>query len=240
MTSSNLPSSSRYFHPKLPSLEIGKELSRGAYGAVHSGRLDGKEVAVKRIHRLLLEAATGHGDVDTLLRDICHECDLLEQVNYPHVVRIEGAFYNEKTDEPILVMELMTENLQQYLQRNRGQLSRQNQLEICIEIVQGLRLFHTHPPPIVHRDLTDKNILLDANGVVKIGDLGQSRLKTEEYFSTCKPGAVSFMSPEALRQPSHYNEKLDMFSLGVLMLEIATQQSPRVSLVGIGVTPELQ
>ena len=48
------------------------------------------------------------------------------------------------------------------------------------------------------------------------------------------------MSPEALRQPFYYNEKLDMFSLGVLMLEIATQQSPRVSLVGIGVTPELQ
>ena len=240
MMTINLPSSSRYFHPKPPSLEIGKELSRGAYGAVHSGQLDGKDVAVKRIHRLLLEAATGHGDVDTLLRDFRRECDLLERVDHPHVVRFEGAFYDETADEPILVMELMAENLQQYLQRNRGQLSRQKQVEICIEIVRGLHLFHTHSPPIVHRDLTDKNILLDADGVVKIGDLGQSRLKTVEYFSTCQPGAVSFMSPEALRQPSHYNEKLDMFSLGVLMLEIATQQSPRVSLVGIGITPELQ
>ena len=240
MAFSELPSSSRYFRPKPPSLEIGKELSRGAYGAVHSGRLDGKEVAVKRIHRLLLEAATGHSDVDTLLRDFRRECDLLERVDHPHVVGFKGAFYDETTDEPILVMELMTENLQQYLQRNRRQLSRQKQVEICIEIVRGLHLFHTRSPPIVHRDLTDKNILLDADGMLKIGDLGQSRLKTEEYFSTCQPGAVSFMSPEALRQPSHYNEKLDMFSLGVLMLEIATQQSPRVSLVGIGITPELQ
>ena len=238
MASFNLPSSSRYFRPKSLFLEISKELSRSAYGAVHSRRLDGKEVAVKRIHKLLLEAATGHGDLDALLHVFCRECDLLEQVNHPHVVRFEGAFYDETTDEPILVMELMTENLQQYLQRKRGQLSRQKQLEICIEIVR--RLFHTRSPPIVHRDLTDKNILLDVDGVVKISDLGQSRLKTEEYFSTCQPGAVSFMSPEALRQPSHYNEKLDMFSLGVLMLEIATQQSPRVSLVGISVTPELQ
>ena len=240
MAFSHLPSSSGYFRPKPPSLEIGKELSRGAYGAVHSGRLHGKEVAVKRIHRILLEAATGHDDLDTLLSDFRRECDLLERVDHPHVVGFKGAFYDETTDEPILVMELMTENLRQYLQRNRGQMRRQKQLEICIEIVRGLRLLHTRSPPIVHRDLTDKNILLDADGVVKIGDLGQSKLKTAEYFSTCQPGAVPFMSPEALRQPSHYNEKLDMFSLGVLMLEIATQQSPRVSLVGIDITPELQ
>ena len=240
MASSNLPSSSRYFRPKPPSLEIGGELSRGAYGAVHSGRLDGKEVAVKRIHGLLLQAARGQGDVEMMLRKFRGEGDLLERVDHPHVVGFKGAFYDETTDEPILVMELMTENLQQYLERNGGQLSRQKQLEICISIVRGLRFLHTRSPPIVHRDLTDKNVLLDADGVVKIGDLGQSRLKTVEYFSTGQPGAIPFMSPEALRQPSHYNEKLDMFSLGVLMLEIATQQSPRVSLVGIGTIPELQ
>ena len=240
MAACHLLSSSRYFRPKPPSLEIGKELSRGAYGAVHSGRLDGKEVAVKRLHGLLLQAARGQGDLEMMLSKFRGECDLLQRVEHPHVVGFEGAFYEETTDEPILVMELMTENLQQYLERNKGQLSRKKQLEICISIVRGLCFLHTRSPPIVHRDLTDKNILLDANGVVKIGDLGQSRLKTVEYFSTGQPGAIPFMSPEALRQPSHYNEKLDIFSLGVLMLEIATQQSPRVSLVGIGITPELK
>ena len=233
-------SSARYFRPKPPSLVIGKELSRGAYGAVHSGRLDGKDVAVKRIHGLLLEAARGQGDVETMLRDFRRECDLVERVDHPHVVGFKGAFYDETTDEPILVMELMMENLRRYLERNRGQLSRQKQLEICAEIARGLHFLHTRTPPIVHRDLTDKNILLDADGVVKIGDLGQSRLKTTDYFSTGQPGAIPFMSPEAMQEQSHYNEKLDMFSLGVLMLEIATQQPPRVSMVGIGVTPEMQ
>ena len=106
--------------------------------------------------------------------------------------------------------------------------------------MRGLRFLHTHIPPIVHRDLTDKNVLLSFSGLVKIGDLGQSKLKTAEYFSSAQPGAVPFMSPEALRQNSHYNEKLDMFSLGVLMLEVATQQAPHMDLVGIGTTPELQ
>ena len=240
MAVSGLSSVARYFRPRPPSLEIGKELSRGAYGAVHSGRLNGKEVAVKRIHGLLLEAAREQGDLDEMLGDFRRECELLRKVDHPHVVEFQGAFYDETTDEPILVMELMTENLRQYLQRNRGQLSHQKQLEICISIVLGLRFLHTRSPPIVHRDLTDKNILLDVNGVVKISDLGQSRLKTADYFSTGQPGAIPFMSPEAMQQPSHYNEKLDMFSLGVLMLEVATQQFPRVGMVGIGRDPELQ
>ena len=197
------PSSfAHYFPPKPPSLEIGKELSRGAYGAVHSGRLDGRKVAVKRIH-LLLE--TVDRDKEEMLGDFRHECELLERVDHPHVVKFEGAFYDETTDEPVLVMELMTETLRQYLQRNRDQLSQQKQLEICVSVVRGLRFLHSRTPPIVHRDLTDKNVLLDANGVVKISDLGQSRLKTADYFSTGQPGAIPFMSPEAMQEPSHYN-----------------------------------
>ena len=225
------------FPPKPPSLEIGKELSRGAYGAVHSGRLDGRDVAVKRIH-LLLE--TVNRDKEKMLGDFRHECDLLKRVDHPHVVKFEGAFYDETYNGPVLVMELLTETLRQYLERNRGQLSRQEQLEICISIVRGLHFLHTRTPPIVHRDLTDKNVMLDANGVVKISDLGQSRFKTAEYFSTGQPGAIPFMSPEAMQDPSHYSEKLDVFSLGVLMLEVATQQGPCVNMVGIGVTPEVQ
>ena len=230
MALSRPSSASRYFRPKPPSLDIGERLNDGGFSVVHLGRLDGKAVAVKRLYR--------HWD-DTVLQGFRNECDLLERVEHPHVVGFKGAFYDKTTDEPILVMELMTENLQQYLERNRGQLSRQKQLEICIQIVRGLRFLHMRSPPIVHRDLTDKNILLDADGMVKIGDLGQSRLKTAEYFTTSLPGQVSFMPPEAaVAGNSHYNEKVDIFSLGVLMLEIATQQPPRRDLTGIGTVQE--
>ena len=240
MALSQLRGSERYFRPKPPSLVIGKELSRGAYGAVHSGEMDGKDVAVKRIHGLLLEAAKGQGDFETMLSLFQRECELLEGLVHPHVVGFKGAFYDEETDEPILVMELMKENLQAYLERKGGKLSLQRQLEICLAIVRGLRFLHLHRPPIVHRDLTDKNILLTSDGLVKIGDLGQSRLRTVDYFSSAQPGAIPFMPPEAMQQRSHYNEKLDIFSLGVLMLEVATQESPGVLWVGIGTTPELQ
>ena len=167
-------------------------------------------------------------DKQEMLGDFRHECELLERVDHPHVVKFEGAFYDETTDrdEPVVVMELMKETLRQYLRRNRSQLSRQKQLEFCISIVRDLCFLHTRTPPIMHRDHKDKNVLLDANGVVKISDLGQSRLKTAEFFSTGQPGSIPFMSPEAVQDPSHYNEKLDVFSLGVLMLEVATLQFP--------------
>ena len=57
-------------------------------------------MAVKRIHRLLLEAAIGQGDLETMLGDFRQECQLLE-VNHPHIVEFKGAFCDETTDEPI-------------------------------------------------------------------------------------------------------------------------------------------
>ena len=232
----------QFFRPKPPSLKIKEEICRGAYGSVHLGKLDGRPVAVKRIHRLILEAARGQGDFEQVMTDFKRECQLLEQVDHPHVLNFRGAFYDKTTDEPVLVMERMRENLREFLERNRSDLSQQRQLVICLEIARGLRFLHTHTPPMVHRDLTDKNVMLGKDGLVKIGDLGQSRIKANnaEYFNTAQPGAIPFMPPEAMQKESRYNEKLDIFSLGVLMLEIATQQPPEVSLVGIGVTPEIQ
>ena len=175
------------------------------------------------------------------MTDFKRECQLLEKLDHPHVVDFRGAFYDETTDEPLLVMERMRENLREFLERNRNDLSQQKQLMICLEIARGLRFLHTHTPPIVHRDLTDKNVMLGKDGLVKIGDLGQSRLKANnaEYFNTAQPGAIPFMPPEAMRKEAHYNEKLDIFSLGVLMLEVATQEPPKVDLVGIGIVKEI-
>ena len=241
MASSFLFSPAMYFHPKPSSLKIGEEISRGAYGSVHCGELDGRPVAVKRIHRLLLESAKGQGDFAHVMKQFQRECQLLEHVNHPHVVDFRGAFYDETREEPVLVMERMSESLREFLKRNRNDLSPQKQLLICLEIARGLRFLHIHAPPIVHRDLTDKNVMLGKDGLVKIGDLGQSKLKANnaEYFNTAQPGAIPFMPPEAMQKESHYNEKLDIFSLGVLILEVATQQPPQVDLMGIGRDKEI-
>ena len=134
----------------------------------------------------------------------------------------------------------MKENLRQFLDTHKEKLTIQEQIRISLEITQGVAFLHQLTPPMVHGDLNDKNVMFTINGVAKIGDFGQSKLKNDFYLRTTAPGMVSFMPPEALRPGNaKYDESLDVFSLGVLMLEIGTQQQPTSGIVGIGTTPEV-
>ena len=234
---------SHYFAPKPPFLKIGKEINRGSYGTVYEAELNGRPVAVKKLHKILQEASRNERTT-ALFENFEKECSLLEKADHVHVVQFHGAYFDEESNEPMLVMEKMYENLSEYLSKNREEVrhSLSRQLQICLEIVSGAHFLHSLVPPVIHRDLNEKNVMLTEEGLVKIGDLGQSRLKevNKEYFSTGQPGALPFMPPEALRDTARYNEKIDTFSVGVLMLEVATQQSPQVSLVGIGTVSELK
>ena len=151
-----------------------------------------------------------------------------------------GAFKDAELG-PILVMERMNENLRIFLQENKGKLTIEEQIRISHEITQGVAFLHQLTPPMLHRDLSDKNVMFTFDGVAKIGDFGQSKLKKGLYLTTIMPGMVPFMPPEALVDGNpKYDESLDIFSLGVLMLEIGIQQQPMTSLLGIGSIPEIK
>ena len=151
-----------------------------------------------------------------------------------------GAFSDPRLG-PILVMEKMQENLRQFLDKWKKKLQLPKQLRISLEIIRGVAFLHEQTPPLVHRDLNDKNVMLSFEGMIKIGDFGQSKLKKDLYLTTGQPGMVTFMPPEALAVGKlKYNESLDIFSIGVLMLEIGTQQEPLVNLRGIGTIREVE
>ena len=151
-----------------------------------------------------------------------------------------GAFKDAKLG-PLLVMEKMKDNLREYLSNHRDKLAIHKQICISLEITRGVAFLHQLTPPVVHRDLNDKNVMFTFDGVAKIGDFGQSKLKKDIYLTTTAPGMVSFMPPEALRAGNaKYDESLDVFSLGVLMLEIGTQQGPAQNLQGINTIPEIE
>ena len=155
-------------------------------------------------------------------------------------VEFLGAFKDARLG-PILVMERMKENLQEFLENHVNKLTIQEQIHISHEITQGVAFLHQLTPPMVHRDLNDKNVMFTFDGVVKIGDFGQSKLKLKLDLTTAQPGMVLYMPPEALKiEQAEYDESLDIFSLGVLMLQIGTQQRPLVNMVGIGIIPEVK
>ena len=157
-------------------------------------------------------------------------------------VEFLGAFKDAKLG-PILVMEKMKENLRQFLERHKGKvtLTVLEQLRISLEITKGVAYLHQLTPPMVHRDLNDKNVMFTFDGVAKIGDFGQSKLKQDLYLTSAHPGMIPFMPPEALQvENTKYDESLDMFALGVLMLEIGTQEQPTYNVVGIGTMVEVE
>jgi serine/threonine protein kinase len=210
------------------------EISRGAYGVVFRGRFNDQSVAVKQIHSLLLDDATDH-DLQELLKGFLEEGRLLSSINHPHLVQGFGVYYDEKRWQPVILMELMITDLRTYLANNEGCLKLDLQTRICMQIALGVQFLHHLNPPFAHRDLTDKNVLLSDDVTVKIGDFGQSKYKNKEkqYFDTLAPGATVFMPPEALLNigdgRARYTESIDIFSIGVLFMEVATGNYPYAS-----------
>ena len=224
-------------------LKVGDEIGRGAYGTVHKGIYEGNPVAVKKIHRLLLEYAQDDPEAfQRISNDFERECDLLKTLVCQNVVQFVGVF--EIGGERVLVMELLHETLASALKRKKstGGLKRKTARRICYDIACGLSYLHTRKPPLVHRDLNAKNILLTKDGTAKISDLGMSKFRPTDlgYLSTKAPGCLPYMPPEALGKDPKYTEKLDIFSFGVLMLQMATGEDPSPALQGIGVVPEVE
>ena len=233
---------SKLFSPRPDALQIGPEISRGAYGVVFQGRLGARSVAIKKIHGMLVEYARDtKGDLATVLADFRRECELLEAARHANVVQYLGVFNQDGS--ALLVMELMQETLEQFLRDNRGTLPQENQVSICLQIASGVLFLHQHDPQILHRDLTAKNILLSDNGsVVKISDLGQAKFRPADvqYLTTKAPGCVPYMPPECLVENPHFTDKGDIFSFGVVVLQVATQHPPSSGLGNIGGKPEVE
>ena len=232
---------SKLFAPRSDALQIGPEISRGAYGAVCRGRLGARPVAIKKIHGQLLDYARDtREDLATVLADFCRECKLMEAARHANVVQYLGVFNQDGS--ALLVMELMQQTLEQFLRDNRGALPQEKQIAICLQIASGLLFLHQHDPQILHRDLTAKNILLNDSGrVVKISDFGQAKFRPADvqYLTTKAPGCVPYMPPECLVDNPHFTDKGDIFSLGVVILQVATQHPPSCGLANIGAIPEV-
>ena len=78
--------------------------------------------------------------------------------------------------------------------------------------------------------------------IVKISDFGQAKFRptNKKFLFTRQPGCVVYMPPEALAPEARFNNRGDVFSLGVLMLQIATQANPSCGFIGIGVQLEVE
>ncbi|KAJ6238954.1 serine/threonine-protein kinase edr1 [Anaeramoeba flamelloides] len=192
-------------------------IGSGAYGNVFRAIWRGKEVAVKRIKP---EYVRGEH-----LEEFKREVLVLSRTRHPNIVLFMGAC----TQLPNLF--LVTEychhgSLFQMIRSSQTNLTYQEKIKAAKDIALGMTYLHlTKPKIIIHRDLKSSNVLIDSSGTAKVADFGLSRIKDESLKHTRFRGTPCYMAPEMLKS-THYTEKVDVFSYGILLWELYTQQFP--------------
>ena len=217
------------------------QLGSGSFGEVWKGTRSGSPCAVKVLHGVSLFLPL-HGSVSNeRQKRFESECKFLEQLKHRNIVRYLQRYIHPGSGTTMLAMELMDENLSTFLTRQRKthgeRLGKCIQVKLSKDVAQALDYLHSFP--VVHRDLSSNNILLSTQTVncrsvcAKVSDFGISRLIDNERFdktlSTLAPGTKGYMPPESWISNSKYNEKFDIFSFGVLVVQIITTLPPSPS-----------
>lgn len=201
---------------------IENKIGEGGFGPVYKGQLStGREVAVKR-----LSQTSGQG-----LKEFKNEVIFISKLQHRNLVRLLGCCIHE--DERMLIYEYMPKrSLELYIfNQTRGtSLGWQKRFDIIVGIARGLLYLHRDSRlRIIHRDLKASNILLDNDMNPKISDFGLARIfgddQSEENTNRVL-GTYGYMSPEYAID-GLFSVKSDVFSFGVLVLEIVSGKKNR-------------
>ncbi|KAL3690105.1 hypothetical protein R1sor_016414 [Riccia sorocarpa] len=189
------------------------ELGKGGSGAVYKAELaDKSTVAVKLLY-----------STEQSLTDFLKEAVVVTGIKHRNLVQLKGCCIRDK--KRILVYELAENgNLAQALWGHGGSvfLNWAQRVKICIDVAKGLSYLHEElRPKIIHRDINPQNILLDKDWNAKIADFGLARhMKKDEGTQTITiQGTWGYVSPEYITQ-GLITEKLDVYSYGIVLLEI--------------------
>ena len=208
----------------------GWQLGSGSYGVVEELEMDGLVCAGKKIHDALIDPE--NQGAQRMVDRYYIECSLLSELRHPHIVQFLGICFLPDTQLPVLVMERLQGSLDELLETTPD-IPLPTKLSVLQDVARGLVFLHNRSPAVIHRDLTARNVLLDAGMTAKIADLGNSRIATirpgqlAQTMTQGIPGTLVYMPPEALGSTQRYGPPLDMFSFGHLSLFAAIQVFPK-------------
>ncbi|XP_058006606.1 receptor-like serine/threonine-protein kinase ALE2 isoform X2 [Hevea brasiliensis] len=197
-------------------------LGEGGFGVVYSGQLDdGRKVAVK-----VLKRDDQHGG-----REFLAEVEMLGRLHHRNLVKLIGICTEEHTR--CLVYELIpngsVESHLHGVDKETDPLNWDARMKIALGAARGLAYLHEDSNPrVIHRDFKSSNILLEHDFTPKVSDFGLARAAMEEenkHISTHVMGTFGYLAPE-YAMTGHLLVKSDVYSYGVVLLELLTGRKP--------------
>ncbi|CAM9003187.1 unnamed protein product [Rhodiola kirilowii] len=210
-----------YKETKIATDNFSTIIGQGGFGTVYKAQFkDGLAVAVKRMNKISEQAED----------EFCKEIELFARLHHRHLVALRG--YCMEKHERFLMYEFMANgSLKEHLHAaDRSPLSWQTRIQIAIDVANALEYLHFYcDPPLCHRDIKSSNILLDENFVAKLADFGLAHASKDgsicfEPVNTEIRGTPGYMDPEYV-VTQELTEKSDVYSYGVLLLEIITARN---------------
>lgn len=212
------PSMPKQFH--LGMFEIGKPLGKGKFGRVYLARerTTGFICALKVLHKSELQAGGG------VEKQVRREIEIQSNLRHPNILQLYGHFHDSK--RVFLILEFAGKGeLYKHL-RKETKFPEWKAAQYVAQMASALR--YLHRKHVIHRDIKPENILVGIHGEIKISDFGWSvHAPNNRRKTLC--GTLDYLPPEMIKPGSsdnYYNEKVDLWSLGVLTYEFLVGEAP--------------
>eukprot|EP00823_Brevimastigomonas_motovehiculus_P000115 TRINITY_DN10220_c0_g1_i1.p1 TRINITY_DN10220_c0_g1~~TRINITY_DN10220_c0_g1_i1.p1 ORF type:complete len:342 (-),score=87.73 TRINITY_DN10220_c0_g1_i1:121-1146(-) len=195
-----------------------EKLGEGTYGVVYKAKdlVNGSIVALKKIR---LEAED-EGVPSTAIREI----SLLKELVHPNIVTLKETVH--QNNKLYLVFEFLDQDLKHYMDSLAEKKKKMHRLLVksyMQQVLTGLYFCHSHR--VLHRDLKPQNLLIDQNGIIKLADFGLARtfgLPVRPY--THDVVTLWYRAPEVLLGGKQYSTPIDIWSMGAIFAEMASQR----------------
>lgn len=187
-------------------------ISKGSHGRVYRGILNnGKHVAIKKQSSGLQDSSKIEIEA-RMLSSLQQNSSLVGFLGISH----------DGSDNKLIVMEHMPNGTVHELLHSPAMPppTWRKRIEIALQVANGVRFLHeSNQPPVVHRDIKSTNILLDSHWDAKLADFGLSVLLAGDNSATLPAGTIGYLDPN-YNTPSKLSTKIDVFSYGVVLLEL--------------------
>ncbi|KAI5539558.1 protein kinase protein [Trichomonas vaginalis G3] len=196
-------------------IQYEKEIGHGYSGRVYEGYIVG------RPEKVAIKVLNGSDTNGAMRRSLRTEITTLSTLSHPSILKLLG--YTLKSPFCLIIELLQNGSLADFLKNRPNELTPTDKTLITIDVARGMH--YIHEKMLIHRDLKSFNILLDSNKRARICDFGFVRVDSFEP-STGMIGTPQWMAPEVMMCSPMYDNKVDVYSFGIVLWEMLTNQPP--------------